>query len=574
MLGVAGGYCLLGIALAANLCEGYARAMIASEGGKMLDGVVARDFPVMLHRFILVILFIALMAAGILVKDSLLGEYLERGMVRIRKKTVEALDRAQLSWLDGYHTGRLSARVMADLNALGGALRPVLIMGISGVVHQFVCLVFMFITDWKLTLIVFAIVPVTTLLQWLSSHPIRKYRRANQDAIGTLSSVVFDCFGSFESVKSLSLEDEMRTRFAGAQEKQVAAAVSETRVVAALTLFSGINRYLPQLVLLLVGGAFVLHGRMTLGQLTMFLALSTGVIRRLGDIGDLFASMRQLGANAERIAELWGAPKEQEGGADERKSESRTALCFDHVSFNYRQGEEELLSDVSFTVKEGGFTALVGESGSGKSTVMKLAASLYAPREGSVSVLGRDIREWDLAALRSRIAYVSQDTYLFPGTLAENIRAGKTGGQEALLEECVRAAQLMPFVESLPAGLDTEVGERGVFLSGGQRQRISIARALYKRAELLFLDEATSALDRSTEEAMLRGILQMPGASSTEYRPTLIAITHSLANVRNADCIIVLDHGRIAETGTHETLCGKDGLYAAFLARQREDVEF
>ena len=597
VLSAAGGYGLLAFALLGNLAEGYSRARIASDGGKMLDSIISRSPGEMRSYFFMILAFIGLLALGIFVKDSLLGQYLEKGMLRLRKKTIESLGDAQMSWLDGHHTGKLSARVMADLNALSNALRPVLIMGISIALYQIVCIVFMFLANWLLTLVVFAIVPLTTFIQWLSSHPIRRYRRANQDAVGQLSSVVFDCFGSFETIKSLSLEDEMKKRFDGAQEKQVDAAIKETRIVAALALISGLGRHLPQLILLIVGGTFVINGMMSLGQLTMFITLSSGVIRTMGNMGTLLSNIRQLGVNAERIVELWDSPREQNLiGQDLSASgaaladtaaqgdSSSPAISFKGVSFSYGQngkkspGEkaagEQVLGDVSFTVKKGDFVALVGESGCGKSTVMKLAVSLYNPGMGSISILGQDIDRWDLVSLRSRIAYVTQDTYLFPGTLRDNISAGsgevsrKLEGSETFLDECIEAAQLSAFVKSLPAGLDTEVGERGVFLSGGQRQRISIARALYKKAELLFLDEATSALDRSTEEAVLQGIRRAGN------KPTLIAITHSLSNVRDADCIFGFKNGKLAESGTHETLLALNGEYARLLAGQKEDVSF
>jgi ABC-type multidrug transport system fused ATPase/permease subunit len=308
-------------------------------------------------------------------------------------------------------------------------------------------------------------------------------------------------------------------------------------------------------------------------------------------MGNLVANIRQLSANADRIVELWDSPKEQktcaagirqaEADMDPPDSTEGSALSFDRVSFGYTQ-ETNVIGDISFSVTPGAFVALVGESGCGKSTVMKLAASLYSPQEGSVRILGRDISGWDLDSLRSRIAYVTQDTYLFPGSLRDNICAGsmthRNDENEALLEACIEAAQLSAFVKFLPAGLDTDAGERGVFLSGGQRQRISIARALYKRADLLFLDEATSGLDRSTEEAVLQGIMRMPDilmpGTMNVKPPTLLAITHSLANVRNADLLIVFKDGRIAETGTHETLLAREGEYCRLLACQREEVSF
>ena len=593
ILAAAGGYGLLSFALLANLAEGYARARIASDGGNMLDAAIAHNFLLMRENFILIILFILLLALGIFIKDSLLGQYLEKGMLRLRKKTLESIGEAEMSWLDSFHTGKLSARVMADLNALSGALRPVLIMGISIAIYQIVCIVFMFMTNWLLTLIVFAIVPLTVFLQWVSSNPIRSYRRANQNAVGELSSVIFDCFGSFESVKSLALEDEMKKRFNTAQEKQVSASINESRITAFLELISGFGRYLPQLILILFGGYFVINSSvypfsLTLGQLTMFLALSSGVIRTIGNLGSLISSIRQLGVNVERITELWDAPKEKSGSAA-LKTNKNDVLIFDKVSFAYgitgngnikekdRVPGELALDDISFIVEQGSFTALVGESGSGKSTAMKLASSLYSPIKGDINLLGNNIKEWDLIKLRSLISYVSQDTYLFPGSIRENIIAGGSDENgksprelynDEYLYECLDAAALLDFIKTLPQGLDTEAGERGIFLSGGQRQRISIARALYRKAEVLFLDEATSALDLSTEEAVLTGIKKFYNKNNLPL--TLIAITHNLKNVRNADSILVFKNGKICEKGKHGELIAYNGEYAQLLERQRE----
>jgi ABC-type multidrug transport system fused ATPase/permease subunit len=574
----AGGFGILAAALVGNVAEGLGYIFVARGGGDMLDAFVALNGPNAVKHMLVILLFALVLGAGIILKDSLLGQYQEQGMVRLRARTVSALGRAQMAWLDARHTGELSARVSNDLNALGGALRPVLILGISLLLARIMTICFLFYIDWLLTLIIFAALPVTTALQWLYSRPIKKYRVANQDAVGALSSVVYDCFGGFETVKSLSLEDEMTARFEHAQARQLEAAVRENKVVAALTPLSGLGRYLPQFLLVLVGGIFIISGRITIGQMAMFLMLSSSALHALGNITELIAAIRQLFVAADRIVQLWDVPREREGGAAQLPDGDAALLEFGAVSFSYagdavpaaETGAHHAgtLRNVCFSVLPGSFTALVGESGCGKSTVLKLAAALYPPALGGVSLMGRPLTDWDMRAMRRHIAYVTQETFLFPGTLRENIMGGADTIPEARFARAIEAAQLKDFVASLPLGLDTVVGERGVFLSGGQRQRISVARALCRDVSLLLLDEATSALDQTTESMLIDALLAWPG------RPALLMITHRLANTRNADHIIVMKDGAVCQSGVYDALAREDGEYARLLSLQEGDVAF
>jgi ATP-binding cassette subfamily B protein len=234
LLQTAGGFSLLAFALAANIGEGIGNAFAASAAGRMLDAFIGGERRGAVEYMIQGIAFAALLAVSIVVKDSLLGSYQERGMVRLREKTIAALGRSRMDWLDGHHTGELSSRATGDLNALGNALRPVLIMGLSRTFAQLIVVFYLFQMNWVLTLTIFAVVPVTTVLQWVGSSPIKRYQQVNRSAAAQLSAVVADCAGAFETVKSLNLETEMRRRFSTVNGEQYEAGVRENRVAALL----------------------------------------------------------------------------------------------------------------------------------------------------------------------------------------------------------------------------------------------------------------------------------------------------------------------------------------------------
>ena len=565
LLKEARGYHFLIFALVANIGEALSTVFLASNSGAMLDSFLDFNRAGALSALMFIVTSVLVMAVSIIVKDSLLGSYQEHGMVRLRLRTVKALGLAKMDWLESHHSGELSARVSGDLNNLANALRPVLIMGISQVILKVVTVAFLFTVHWRLTLLVFSIVPIITFLQWLGSNPIKKYRNANRNAMGQLSSVVYDFTGAMETVKSLSLEKEMAHRFSKAQKLQYDAQIKEQKVVAALAPVSVLGRYLPQIALVLMGGYFVAEGSLTIGQILVFLALSGGALRLMGNLTDLIASIRQLGVNANRVTALWDIPTERHGGSSNFDN-ATTAIKLENVDFAYADGEN-VLCNVSVCVRPGEFVAILGESGSGKSTMLKLCASLYEPQSGNIYIRDLPMEEWELSTLRESIAYVSQSTWLFSGTLEENITCGKPFSAMKL-EECLAVSGLSDFVAGLPNGLQTQVGERGVFLSGGQRQRIAIARAIYKDADILLLDEATSALDRSTEALVMKGLLSLLKS------PTILMITHHLANVEHVNHIVVLKDGSVVEEGSHEVLKASDGEYARLLAAGRGEVSF
>jgi ATP-binding cassette subfamily B protein len=286
----------------------------------------------------------------------------------------------------------------------------------------------------------------------------------------------------------------------------------------------------------------------------------------MAQFGQIINMYQRARAAAERIFGLMDEPDviEEDPGAHELEIDEGDVV-YEDVSFGY--GEEETLEDVSFEVEGGETLALVGPTGAGKSTVLKLLLRMYDVDSGEIRIDGMDVRDVTLPSLRQSIGYVSQDTFLFYGTVEENITYGAFEADREEVRRAARMAEAHDFIEKLPEGYDTMVGERGVKLSGGQRQRVAIARAILKDPEILILDEATSDVDTETEMLIQRSLDRL-----TEDRTTF-AIAHRLSTIKDADRIVVLDGGRVAERGTHEELLGEGGLYAHLWGVQAGEID-
>lgn len=559
-----GSYPTLVVILCANLLESVSQIGIARASGSMIDAIIGKDQSALIAPMGFALICILLMVIGIVVKDGNMGIYLEGGLLKLKRRTARALGNAEMSWLDSRHSGDLSARAANDANTIAESLRPVLIMGLSRVLICFVQITYLLVYNWKMTLVVFCLVPITTGLQWFGSNPIRQYRKEAGQAVSSLSAVASDCFGAAETVKSYTLEKWMQSQFEQAQKKGIEAALNEAQVQAFLLPVSEFGRFIPQLLMLGAGGWFIIHQMMTFGDLMLFIALSRTVIHILSGLTKLITGLRQVAAAGSRLFELWDAPSERiTGKSATMRDISLNVIQMKNVHFSYPESDE-LLNGVSFTLQKGAMTALVGESGSGKSTLMKITAAFYTPSEGEIYLYNENIDILSLNVIRDRFAYVTQDPYLFPGTIYENIACGKENATLDEILHAVKAAGLSTFVTLLPKGLHTPIGERGVTLSGGQRQRVSLARALVKGADLLLLDEALSALDGATESEVLNALKSLPDT------PAILLSAHRLSTIREADSIIMLDQGRIVEAGDHKALMKQNGAYARLVQRQAE----
>jgi ATP-binding cassette subfamily B protein len=319
---------------------------------------------------------------------------------------------------------------------------------------------------------------------------------------------------------------------------------------------------------LVAAGLAPAAGDLTAGEFVTFLFMTQRFVDPLSGVGRLVNSYENARSSAERVFGLLERPPTVGDAPDAvtlPRDGVRGTVAYEDVSFAYRDGRP-VLQDVSFSAAPGETVGLVGPTGAGKSTAAKLLLRLYDPDAGRVAVDGRDVREYTLDSLRSAVGYVSQDVYLFDGTVRENVTYGAFDATDDEIERALTTAGAAGFVRALPEGLDTRIGERGVKLSGGQRQRLSIARATLQDPAILVLDEATSAVDTETEAVIQRGLRALMAGR------TSLVIAHRLSTVKDADTIVVLDQGRVAEAGTHQELLDREGLYAALWNVQAGEV--
>ncbi len=542
--------------------------------GRLIDAVVAGMRNELLAAALAVAVAEGAKALVILFKDAGCGQYLEPALAAMKRKTVAALGAARISWLDRQHSGDLSARINSDLTTLASALRPVMIFGVCEMLALVVLTAYLLAADLSLALVTLTLVPVLLGIQWLCARPIQKHARTAQQSVGDIGVAAGDAFTAFETVKSFQLEERMAARMDSAQSRHVGAVRRYTRVEAVLRPLSLLTRTIPFFVLLVAGGASVRQGGLTFGELAAFIVVAEIALPKFGGLTDTIAGLRHMAASGSRIMELWDAPRERtdgETGPIPADTETGELLRFDRVGFSYQPGTP-VLSGVSFSLRRGETVALAGESGCGKSTVLRLASGMYAADSGSVELFGRPEPAWNLTGLRRNMAYATQEPFLLDTSLTENITcAGETGLPPEVSHEKARqvldAVGLTGFVDDLPAGMDTTVGELGAFLSGGQRQRVALARALFRGAPLLLLDEAASALDGPSEAALLELLSRLP------ERPAILTVAHRLTSIRHADRILMMQNGRIVEQGTHEELMAAGGAYAGLVALQAQEGE-
>jgi ATP-binding cassette subfamily B protein len=394
-----------------------------------------------------------------------------------------------------------------------------------------------------------------------------KHRREMNEADSEAAGRAVDSLLNFETVKSFAAEARESERYDKALASYARAAVKSNTSLVMLNVVQGFIMTLGLAAMVIAAGYLVARGRMGPGDITAVIMIMTNLYAPLNILGFAYREIKQTSIDMEKmfvlldeapdVADRPGAVALQPAGGE---------VAFDDVSFAH-EGRDRGLEHVSFTAPPGKTTAVVGPSGAGKSTVLKLLFRFYDPTGGAVRIDGQDLRGVTQASLRNILGLVPQDVVLFNDTIRYNIGYGRPEATHAELEEAARRAQLLSFIESLPQGWDTRVGERGLKLSGGEKQRVGIARVVLKDPRILILDEATSSLDSGTE-AEVQDALE----AASRGRTTIV-VAHRLSTIANADQIVVLDQGRIVERGTHGALIAKDGLYAALWRRQAEEPE-
>lgn len=392
-----------------------------------------------------------------------------------------------------------------------------------------------------------------------------KHRREMNEADTEAAGRAVDSLLNFETVKSFAAEGRESERYDRALASYADAAVRSNTSLVLLNVLQTLIMNIGLVAMVLAAGFLVARGPMGPGDITAVILIMTNLYAPLNILGFAYREIKQTSIDMEKMFTLLDEDPDVADAPDAKMLKPGPGeVVFDRVGFAH-EGRDQGLNEVSFVVAPGSTTAVVGPSGAGKSTVLKLLFRFYDPASGAVRIDGQDLRELTQSSLRSALGLVPQDVVLFNDTIRYNISYGRPDATQVELEEAARRAQLLHFIESLPQGWDTRVGERGLKLSGGEKQRVGIARVVLKEPRILILDEATSSLDSGTEAEVQEALEQASRGRTT------IVVAHRLSTIANADQIVVLDQGRVVERGTHAALIARDGLYASLWKRQAEE---
>lgn len=482
----------------------------------------------------------------------------ERTLASIRRSLYNRLIRLPMSFFSERRVGELNSRISADISMLHDSITGTLADFLSQILVIVGGITFMMVTSLKLTLFTLAIVPAMALLAYFTGRAVRRFSKKAQSFVAESNTVVEETLQGIQNVKAFTNESFESERYHEKTELVARMGIKGGKYQALMS-FIGMGIFMSMALIIWRGSVMISKGLMDAGELFSFVVYSGFIAGNVAGMASVYTRLQKTIGAAENLLCLFDETAEDidDDYVFRPEYELKGRITFENVGFRYPSREEAVvLRDVSFNIDPGREIALVGPSGAGKTTVTSLLLRFYNPTLGRILFDGRDSLDFPVTALRSQMAIVMQDVFLFGGTIRENIAYGKPGATEEEITDAAVRANAWNFINSFPDKLDTVVGERGVQLSGGQRQRIAIARAVLRDPKILILDEATSSLDSESERLVQEALYKlMKGRTS-------VVIAHRLATVRNADKIIVLNEGKVVEEGTHaELISNGSGLY-------------
>lgn len=526
----------------------------------LVDEGLSKENNEMLDRaFQILIGVIMLLSVSTFTRFYLVSSIGENVVADIRNDVYRHLVEMHIGFFEVTRTGELVSRLTTDTTLLQTVVGSTLSVAARNLLLLIGGLALLFYSNARLASYLLMIVPLVVAPIILLGRRVRASARESQSRVADISSQAEESINAIRTIQSMTLEQYEKDRFASDVNNALKASLNRIRLRSFLTAFVIMLVFGAIVTVLWIGGKDVIAGRISHGELSAFVFYSVVVAGAVGAISEVWADLQRAAGAAERLSELLSVVPEITSPplAVSITSAQPAQISFDHVTFTYpTRPDKPAINDFTLDVKAGQTVALVGPSGAGKTTLFQLLMRFYDPQKGAVRLNGTDMKQLSLKELRSMIGIVPQDPVIFYGSARDNIRMGNIHASNDEVMQAAQAASALEFLEKLPQGLDTFVGEKGVQLSGGQRQRIAIARALVRNPRLLLLDEATSSLDAENEHIIQQAMVRL-----MEGRTTFV-IAHRLATITRADVIVLVNGGIIEATGTHKELLVKSPLYA------------
>ncbi|WP_193346823.1 ABC transporter ATP-binding protein [Corallococcus soli] len=487
----------------------------------------------------------------------------ERVVMRLRRDFFSSLMSQEVAFFDNHRTGELTSRLSSDTTVLQNTVSTNISMVLRNAVQAMGGIALLFYTSASLTFLMLAVVPLVAVGSVFYGRRVRLMSREVQDALAKAGEVAEESLSSLRTVRSFAAEPAEVTRYGDTVHH--AFVVARRRSLQTSIFIGGVTSagYIAAVAVFWYGGRLVVEQQLTVGALTSFLIYTMLVAMSLGALADLWADFMRASGAAERVFELMDRTPVIPIAQGERPATVEGRVDFQDVRFSYpSRPDVQVLQGIDLTLHAGEVVAVVGSSGAGKSTLAALLSRFYDPQQGRLLLDGRALDTLDPSWLRRHVGMVAQEPLLFSCSIGDNIRYGRPDATDAQVEAAAKAAHAHDFISRFPEGYQTAVGERGVQLSGGQKQRVAIARAVLKDPRILVLDEATSALDSESEHLVKDALEKL-----MQGRTTLI-IAHRLSTVANAHRVLVLEAGRVVQSGTHASLMSQEGLYRRLVEHQ------